>query len=107
VWVAGGAEYGSGPPFRFEGIQQEDATAQFGQTIADRVNFGRGRAKPNLSLDASVGADLWKTARFTARLQAGAENINNRFNLLDFAGLFSGAAIEPPRSYALRLTRTF
>jgi hypothetical protein len=106
VWVAGGAEYGSGPPFRFEGIQ-EDATAQFGQTIADRVNFGRGRAKPNLSLDASVGADLWKTDRFTARLQADAENINNRFNLLDFAGLFSGAAIEPPRSYALRLTRTF
>ena len=60
VWVAGGAEYGSGLPFEFEGIQ-EDATAQFGQTIADRVNFGRGRAKPNLSLDASVGADLWKT----------------------------------------------
>ena len=59
VWVAGGAEYVSGPPFRFEGIQ-EDATAQFGQTIADRVNFGRGRAKPNLSLDASVGADLWQ-----------------------------------------------
>jgi hypothetical protein len=106
VWVAGGAEYGSGPPFRFEGIE-EDATAQFGQTIADRVNFGRGRAKPNPSLEASVGADLWKTDRFTARLQADAENINNRFNLLDFAGLFSGAAIEPPRSYALRLTRTF
>ena len=71
------------------------------------VNFGRGHVKPNLSLDASVGADLWKTDRFTARLQADAEHINNRFNLLDFAGLFSGPAIEPPRSYALRLTNTF
>ena len=69
------------------------------------MNFGRGRVKPNLSLDASVGADLWKTDRFTARLQGDAENINNRFHL--FAGLFSGTAIEPPRSYALRLTNTF
>jgi len=68
VWVAGSAEYGSGLRFEFEGIQ-EDATAQFGQAIADRVHFGRGRVKPNLSLDASVGVDLWKTDRFTARLQ--------------------------------------
>ena len=52
MWVAGGAEYGSGLPLEFEGIQ-EDATAQFGQAIADRVNFGRGRVKPNLSVDAS------------------------------------------------------
>ena len=40
----------------------------------------------------------------TSALQADAEHINNRFNLLDFASLFSGTAIEPPRSYALRLT---
>ena len=32
VWVAGGAEYGSGLPFEFEGIQ-EGATAQFGQRL--------------------------------------------------------------------------
>jgi hypothetical protein len=41
---------------------------------------------------------LWKTDRFTARLQADAENIKNRFNLPDFAGLFSGLAIEPLRA---------
>jgi hypothetical protein len=51
AWVAGGAEYGSGLPFEFEGIQA-DATAQFGLAITDRVNFGRGRVKRNLSLDA-------------------------------------------------------
>ena len=55
--IAGGAEYGSGLPFEFERIQ-EDATAQFGQAIAARVNFGRGRVKPKLSLDASAGADF-------------------------------------------------
>jgi hypothetical protein len=57
VWVAGGAEYGSGLPFKFEGIQAA-ATAQFGPTITDRVNFGRGRVKRNLSLYASAGADF-------------------------------------------------
>ncbi|HTF24614.1 MAG TPA: substrate-binding domain-containing protein [Candidatus Limnocylindria bacterium] len=78
------------------------------EVLFDRiVNFGRGHVKPNLSLDASVGADLWKTDRFTARLQADAEHINKRSNLLDFAGLFFGTAIELPRSYALRLTNTF
>jgi hypothetical protein len=81
--------------------------AQFGHAITDRVNFGRDRVKPNLSLDASVSADLWKTDGFTARLQGDVENLNNRFNLHDFAGLFSGTAIEPPPSYALRLTTTF
>ena len=34
VWVAAGADYGSGLPFEFEGVQAV-ATAQFGQAIAD------------------------------------------------------------------------
>lgn len=34
-------------------------------------------------------------------------NINNRLNLIDFAGLFSGNAIAPPRSYAIRLQASF
>ena len=57
VWVAGGADYGSGLSFEFEGIQPV-ATAQFGQALADRLNFGRGRVKPNPSFDASAGADF-------------------------------------------------
>src|SRR5260370_26445332 len=105
VWVVGGVEYGSGLPFGFEGIQ-EDATAQFGQAITDRVNFGRAASNP-ICRSMPQPRILWKTDKFTARLQADAENIKNRFNLLDFAGLFSGTAIEPPRSYALRLTNTF
>jgi len=106
VWIAGGGEYGSGLPFEFEGTEQ-DATAQFGEAIADRVNFDRGRVKPNLSLDVSIGIDLWKTDTFKMRLQADAQNLNDRLNLIDFAGIFSGTAIEPPRGYALRLTTTF
>jgi hypothetical protein len=41
------------------------------------------------------------------RLQFDAQNLNNRLNLIDFAGLFSGNAIAPPRSYAVRLKADF
>jgi hypothetical protein len=54
-----------------------------------------------------VGADLYKSDRFSTHLQADLENLNNRLNVIDFGGLFSGNAIAPPRSYALRLMTTF
>ena len=75
--------------------------------MVDRVNFARNRVKPNLSIDLSVGAELYKSDKLTAHLQADVSNLNNRLNLIDFAGLFSGNAIAPPRSYALRLTTSF
>ena len=106
AWVAFGADYGSGLPFEFTGTQ-DDAVAQFGQAIVNRVNFDTGRVRPSLSLNASAGADLWKKDKVTMRLQADVENINNRLNVIDFAGLFSGNAIAPPRSYALRLETSF
>jgi hypothetical protein len=37
------------------------------------------------------------------RLQADVQNFNNRLNVINFAGLFSGTGIAPPRSYSLRL----
>jgi outer membrane cobalamin receptor len=106
LWAAAGAEYGTGLPFEFTGTE-EQALAQFGPAIVDRVSFDHGRIKPMLSVDASVGADLRKTDHYTMRLQADAENLNNRLNLIDFTGLFSGNAIAPPRSFALRLSTTF
>jgi outer membrane receptor for Fe3+-dicitrate len=71
------------------------------------VNFETGRVKPSLSIDASAGADLWKKDKRAMRLQADVQNINNRLNVIDFAGLFSGNAIAPPRSYDVRLTTNF
>jgi outer membrane cobalamin receptor len=105
-WVALGAEYGSGLPVEFDGTE-EQAVAQYGQAIVSRVNFDTGRVKPSLSIDASAGADLWKKDKLAMRLQADVQNINNRLNVIDFAGLFSGNAIAPPRSYNLRLTTSF
>jgi len=106
LWAAAGVDYGSGLPFEFTGTEQE-AVQQFGQTIVDRVDFATGRVKSSLSLSLSAGADLWKKDKLTVQLQGDVQNLNNRLNLIDFAGLFSGNAIAPPRSYALRLQTTF
>lgn len=106
IWLALGAEYGSGLPVEFDGTEQQ-AVAQYGQVIVNRVNFDVGRVKPSFSVDASAGADLWKKDKVALRLQADVQNINNRLNLINFAGLFSGSTIAPPRSYSLRLTMTF
>ena len=106
LWAALGTAYGSGLPFEFDGTEPE-AVAQFGQAIVSRVNFDNGRVRPSLSVDASAGADLWKKDKLGMRLQADVQNLNNRLNVIDFAGLFSGNAIAPPRSYSLRLTTNF
>ena len=106
AWLAVGGEYGTGLPVDFEG-DVADAVAQYGQAIVDRVDFERGRVKPSLSIDASAGLDLWKHDQIATRLQAGVQNLNNRLNVINFAGLFSGNSIAPPRSYSLRLQTTF
>ena len=106
LWGAAGVDYGSGLPFEFTGTE-EQAIDQFGQAIVDRVDFTTGRVKPSLSFNISGGADLYKKDKLTVRLQGDVQNLNNGLNLIDFAGLFSGSAIAPPRSYALRLQATF
>jgi len=105
-WAGIGAEYGSGLPFEFSGTQQ-DALAQYGQSVVDRVNFDTGRVRPSYSLDLSAGAWIWQSEKLSMRLQADVTNLNNRLNVIDFAGLFSGNAIGPPRSYAVRLQTSF
>jgi outer membrane receptor for Fe3+-dicitrate len=106
AWVGVGAEYGSGLPVEFEGTVQE-ALAEYGSTVVNRVDLARGRVRPNFSLDASTGINLYQSDRLRVRLQADVENINNRLNVIDFAGLFSGNAIGPPRSAFVRLQTDF
>jgi hypothetical protein len=106
VWIAGGEEYNSGLPFEFTGTIN-DALAEYGPSVVDRVNFARGRIKPSLSIDASLGVDVYKSERMNVKFQADGENLNDRLNLIDFNGLFSGNAIGPARSFALRLTTNF
>ena len=109
AWIALGGEYGSGLPAVVDDTPQaiQEAVAEYGQAIVDRVNFARDRVRPNLSIDASAGVELWKHDQAALRLQADVQNLNNRLNLINFAGLFSGNAVAPPRSYFLRLAATF
>ena len=105
-WVAGGAEYGSGLPVDFDGTREE-ALAQYGAALVDRVNFERGRVDPSLAVDASAGEEWPVGDRVKMRLQVDGENLNDRINLIDFAGLFSGNAVEPPRSGNVSLSVHF
>jgi outer membrane cobalamin receptor len=106
IWLAFGGEYGSGLPMEFSGTPQ-DVIENYGPAILNRINLARGRVRPSLSLDASAGVDLWKKDARAVRFQADILNINNRINVINCAGLFSGTAVAPPRSYMLRLQTTF
>ncbi|MBB5342754.1 TonB-dependent receptor [Tunturibacter empetritectus] len=106
LWVAGGLTFGSGLPFEYGGTE-EMALAQYGPQVVDRLNFERGRVDPALAVSASVGADLIKSEKCVMRIQVDGDNLNNRLNVLDFGGLFSGNAIAPGRSVYARLSVSF
>jgi hypothetical protein len=104
--IALALSYGSGLPVVFTG-DREDAVGQYGERIVSRVDFERGRVRPSISVDASLSATLVKTAARSLRVQADALNLTNRLNVINFAGLFSGTALAPPRSVAVRLRAEF
>ena len=106
LWVAGGIQYGSGLPFEFDG-DPATVLAEYGQQVLNRVNFASGRIYPSLLVSASVGANIYKSDRLNMRLQVDGQNLTNVLNVIDFGGLFSGNAIGPSRSFALRLQTNF
>ena len=75
--------------------------------MVERVNFARGRIHPTVLVSASAGADVYKSDRLDLRFQADGTNLTNVVDLIDFGGLFSGNALGPSRSVALRLTALF
>ena len=105
-WIASGIQYDTGLPFEFVG-DQDQALAQYGPAIIDRINFDRGRILPSFQVSASAGVDLYATDRVKVRLQADGTNLNDVLDVIDFGGLFSGNAIGPSRSFNLRMTTTF
>ena len=106
LWVAGGIQYGSGLPFEFTG-DYETALEDYGPQVLSRINFARGRIYPSLIVSASAGADVYKSDRMNVRFQVDGQNLTNVLDVIDFGGLFSGNAIGPARSFALRLTTNF
>jgi TonB-dependent Receptor Plug Domain len=114
LWVAGGIQYDTGLPFEFQcdpTLTLDQCIANevqiYGQQIVDRVNFARGRIYPSFQVNASAGADIYKSERLKMRFQVDGQNLTNAVDVIDFGGLFSGNVIGPSRSFALRLTTSF
>jgi hypothetical protein len=122
LWVAGGVQFDSGLPFEFQCPDDEtqqqcvygDAEAGivgvaqiYGLDVINRINFNRGRILPSFQVNASAGADIYKSEKVNVHFQADGQNLNNVIDVIDFGGLFSGNAIGPARSFALRLTADF
>ena len=101
LWFAFAASYNSGLPFEMEGPANEDfIAAQYGERILSHVDFRRGRVRPASSLDASVGVEIFHSDKMRVRLQTDVFNLTNRLNFINFAGVFSGTALDVPRSFS-------
>lgn len=108
TWLAWGAEYGSGLPVQIAGTPDYNfLLSQYGSAIISQVNFAAGRVRPNFSLDAAAGAELFHKEHRSATFQVQTENLTNRINVINFASLFSGTAVAAPRSLSAKLKLTF
>lgn len=106
-WLAMGMQYGSGLPADIGNADVNVLLAAYGPQILAHVDLQRGRVRPNFSLDLGAGSEIYRKERRSAALQIHVANLANRLNVINFASLFSGTAVEPPRSISARLKLTF
>jgi hypothetical protein len=102
-WIAGSTQFNSGLPTELDDEPNLPLlVAQYGQAIVDRVDFVRGRVGASWSADASIGWSLFERDGRSLRLQADVFNVFDRLNVINFAGLLSGTAVAPRRTWAVR-----
>jgi len=109
LWLSASTEYGSGLPVELGSAPINDSflLSQYGSAILNGVNFDRGRVRPSLVLDTGSGLDFYRRELRTFSFLVQIANITNRVNVINFASLFSGTAIGPPRSVSVSLRATF
>jgi hypothetical protein len=107
IWLAMGAQYGSGLPADTNGADPNFLLQQYGPDILDRVNLERGRVRPNFSLDLAAGAEIYRKEQRSAAFQIQFANLTDRVNVINFESLFSGTAVAAPRSVSARVKFTF
>ncbi|MDX2151194.1 MAG: TonB-dependent receptor [Bryobacteraceae bacterium] len=95
VWAMGGWRCGSGLPFEAE----DEGEGELPKRVASRVDFERGRVRPNWSVDAALGVRVWRGAQ----VQVSGRNLTDRLNLINFGGLFSGTALAPGRQVSVEV----
>lgn len=109
MWLATEESYGSGLPVELDSGDTDYSflLAQYGPQVLDHVDFARGRVRPSYSLDAGMGLDLYNKESKLISLQVQSSNLTNHLNVINFASLFSGTALAPPRSASVRLRINF
>ena len=106
-WVSLAARFNSGLPVELNDADPVALAAAYGPAVLQRVNLVRGRVRPQLTLDASLGRQLWERRGTTGRLQLDVRNLTDRVDLINFAGLLSGTALGMPRRADVRLRVAF
>jgi hypothetical protein len=108
AWTAIVVRYGSGLPVELDDDDSlDELVAHYGRPVVERVDFESGRVKPTLAIDLGVGVELWRRDRRRLDLRGEIANATNRLNVVNFAGVFSGTAIAPPRAASVRARLEF
>ena len=117
TWFSLGARYGSGLPYEAEdddddeeeeGDDDDDEeVTPIPQEILDKIDFARGRVRPNFSLNLSAGIRLWEQDPRSLTLQLDVRNVTDRLNVINFSGLVSGTALAPGRQATVQMRLRF
>jgi outer membrane cobalamin receptor len=108
VWTASVVKFGSGLPVEFEGeVDLDELEEHFGAEVVSRVDVENERLHPTLAIDWAAGVEIWRSGARRLELRAEVANLTDRLNVVNFAGLFSGTALAPPRSASVRLRFDF
>ncbi len=103
LWIGSSGWYGSGLPTELE----PGDTATTDIRILQMIDLLRNRVRPSYELDLLGGARLWGEGTRAVDAEAAVSNVTDHLNVIDFAGLFSGTALAPPRTFSLRLKYRF
>lgn len=109
IYAIFGGRYDSGTPTDVEpGTTLADFTAAgFDPRLYNEIDFQRGRVRPRMILDFSIGADLMRKERTSLNLQFDIQNLTNELFLYNFESVFSGTHVGPPRLLSGRLALRF
>jgi outer membrane cobalamin receptor len=104
VWTALAARYGSGLPvaLKDDDLEVDDLVAHYGAAVVDRVDLDAGRIRPGFAIDLGAGMELWRRGARRLEIRGEIANLTNHLNVVNFAGIFSGTAVAPPRSLGVR-----
>jgi hypothetical protein len=103
AWTAVAVRYGSGLPVELDDdVDVADLVAHYGAAVVDRVDLDAGRIRQNVAIDCGAGIEIWRRGKRRIEIRGEIANLMNRLNVVNFAGLFSGTAVAPPRSAGAR-----